>query len=130
MNFGDATGLLKSGNHIRRRRWVGTEMMSVHLVDSHLEEDGTGVYDHMVLNTSNGCIQPGWVPSTADVLASDWELVPCGESEQIGNPLARNRRILDAVAKGAPFLIGGYLEYVAPETAKAIADIMDAFESK
>lgn len=126
MNFGRAIELLKAGAYVRRIGWDGKEMMSVHLVERYIAEDGTGVFGHMVLNTSNGCIKLGWNPSTADIFADDWE-----ETFNLGGlSSSRDRRILDAVAKGAPFLIGGYLEYVAPETAKAIADIMDAFEAK
>lgn len=84
MNFGEALEAVKKSRMFRRAGWNGKNM---HI---YLEEDlrftiratkTTRGIDRKYLPTlclfnAQGQHQPGWVPSQADMLAEDWELVP------------------------------------------------------
>jgi hypothetical protein len=85
MKFGEAIEALKSGSAVRRAGWNGKGM---HI---YLEEDlrffprtkttrgFDRVYEPCVcLFTAQSKHQPGWVPSQADMLSDDWEIVVLG----------------------------------------------------
>ncbi len=83
MNFGEALGLLKAGRELTRRDWNGKGMF-LYLVKGQKLASGLGYgfgeysgepycTDFIVIRTSDNKIVP-WVPSQADLLATDWEL--------------------------------------------------------
>jgi len=83
MNFGEALEQLKRENPVRRAGWNG-KGMNIYLEDSlrftvKATKTTRGldrVYEPVIcLFTAQGKHQPGWVPSQADMLADDWELV-------------------------------------------------------
>ncbi len=82
MNFGKAIEALKQGQLVQREGWNGKGM---HI---YLEERMDLMFKHgagrdrprryepcIVLFTAQGNHQPGWNPSTPDVLAEDWKIV-------------------------------------------------------
>jgi hypothetical protein len=85
MDFGDAVRAMKEGQRVRRAGWDG----HVYLED-WLE--GTLTFGPSEANarlqrrlepalcmyTAQGKHQPGWVPSQADMLAKDWQIVSGG----------------------------------------------------
>jgi hypothetical protein len=93
LTFGDALHMLKLGKKVARAGWNGKGMWLVMVPGSHVPlRDGTPY--HAALNTSNdgqshvtinghidmrtasGEMQPGWLASQTDMLASDWMVVP------------------------------------------------------
>lgn len=81
MNFGEAIKFLKELKCVHRLGWNGKNM---HI---YLEEDlyfkyGDGIHKGkvtyfepvIILSTADGKLQPGWIPSQADILAEDWEI--------------------------------------------------------
>jgi len=79
--FGEALAHLKSGGHVRRTGWNGADMRvalmrPVGCVNACLAlvvyaSDGGGDGD----SDGGDTMQPGWVPSQADMLAYDWVLL-------------------------------------------------------
>ena len=96
MNFGDALKALKSGSKVQRTGWNGKNqwvvlMPSLLLPPFNSQTPGAKVNDrtakhigensvldsqpYFVLYNAQGKWQPGWVPSTSDCLAEDWQVV-------------------------------------------------------
>lgn len=96
MNFGLAIEALKQGHKVQRQGWNGkgqfvAYMPSLYLPPFSSQEPGAKVNDrtakhigndtpldsqpYFALFTSQGKWQPGWVPSTSDCLADDWQIV-------------------------------------------------------
>lgn len=96
MNFGYALDQLKNGKKVSRAGWNGKGqwvvlMPSLNLPPYSSQQPGAKVNDrtakHIGVDTpldsqpyfalwnAQGKWQPGWVPSTSDVLAEDWEIV-------------------------------------------------------
>lgn len=82
-DFSEALKRIKAGRCVRRTGWNG-KGMRVYLEDSLVWIVPGGVfkgqrrkYDPViVLFTSAGTHQPGWICSQADLLANDWQEVP------------------------------------------------------
>lgn len=89
MDFGQALVALKEEKRVARKGWNGKGQWVVLMPSLYLEAGvvngrtskhlGAGVpldsQPYFALFTAQGKWQPGWVPSTSDVLAEDWELV-------------------------------------------------------
>jgi hypothetical protein len=96
MNFGGALHALKDGNRVARKGWNGRGQWVVLMPELNLpphssQEPGAKVNDrtakHIGVDTplhsqpyfslwnAQGKWQPGWTPSTGDVLADDWSVV-------------------------------------------------------
>lgn len=82
MNFGEAIQAMKEFCCVSRKGWNGKNM-HVYLEDSSVMVVKGGVclgkerkYDPVFgMYTAQGTHQLGWVPSQADMLAEDWEVV-------------------------------------------------------
>jgi hypothetical protein len=91
MTFGEAIEALKKDRWVRRAGWNGKNMhlyLEDHLYRSMPRADVKGKITHSDLGKYEPCIvmftaqqkhQPGWLASQADMLASDWEIVPDDE---------------------------------------------------
>jgi hypothetical protein len=89
LTFGLALEVAKQGARLRRRGWNGpgqwvclmppttipAEMVNTR-TRKFLPTGDLVVGGYFVIFTTAGVWQPGWVPSQADLLARDWELVP------------------------------------------------------
>lgn len=85
-SIGWALKALHSGNKVRRAGWNGKGMWLVFVppqADVQIKPDSpygqaglTSVYidAHIDMFTAKGTMQPGWLPSQADLHAMDWEL--------------------------------------------------------
>ncbi len=87
MDIGLAVKYLQQGKKVARKGWngkgmwliadMGTEDVSV-TRGSTYGKAGLGVVTiepHIDMYTAAGTMQPGWLPSQADMFADDWELV-------------------------------------------------------
>lgn len=89
MNFGEALEALKRGETVAREGWNGkgmwivlaggTEGVCVPMKEgSDYRTVGilsTIIDPHIDMHTAQGTMQPGWLASQADMLATDWEIV-------------------------------------------------------
>ena len=89
MNFGQALEQLKSGHRVSRGGWNGKGMWLAFMPQTTIPEGvvngrtkkfvPTGdlkVGGYIVMWTTDGTWQPGWLASQADMLAEDWETLP------------------------------------------------------
>lgn len=82
MTFSEALQAMKDGKMVRRSGWNG-KSMHIYLEDMFSFPIKGGIYAGevrryepvVVLYTTQGTHQPGWVCSQADMLADDWEEV-------------------------------------------------------
>lgn len=82
MNFSEALEALKKEQWVARAGWNG-KGMHVYLEDSFKmkirEGAFAGSYRHygayLVLYVGQDRHQPGWMPSMADLLADDWQII-------------------------------------------------------
>ena len=79
MNFGAALEELKSGARIQRPGWNGNGMWLVLIHPGNaMHTSAAGAFDMQPcigLKTATNVMQPGWVPSQADMLANDWSVL-------------------------------------------------------
>ena len=85
--FGEAIELLKLGYKVARIGWNGKGMWLVYVPGNEVEvKEGTPYYkaglrgkikidSHIDMYTAQGTMQPGWLASQADMLATDWVVV-------------------------------------------------------
>jgi hypothetical protein len=82
--FGDAMSLIKIGHRVTRFGWNGQGMWLVLISPGNaMHRSVAGSYDMapcIGMKTAQNTMQPGWVPSQADMLASDW--IDLDESEE------------------------------------------------
>ncbi len=82
--FGDAMSLIKIGHRVTRVGWNGHGMWLVLISPGNaMHRSAAGSYDMapcIGMKTAQNTMQPGWVPSQADMLASDW--IDLDESEE------------------------------------------------
>ncbi|WP_218569272.1 DUF2829 domain-containing protein [Pseudomonas sp. F(2018)] len=91
LDFGQAVYALKQGHKVARAGWNGTGMWLVLDPGSVVSEARPGsVYDkagitgtftingHIDMRTATGEMQPGWLASQTDMLATDWAIVDGG----------------------------------------------------
>lgn len=89
MNFGQAIEALKEGKKVARESWNGKNQWVALMTALYLDKDvinaRTRKYigddkdldsqPYFVIWTAQEKWQPGWNPSTSDVLAEDWNIV-------------------------------------------------------
>lgn len=86
MDFGSAITHLKAGNKVARSGWNGKNMWLIYVPGSQVvTTPGSAYHDageinavinpHIDIKTVTGEMQPGWLASQADILATDWEVV-------------------------------------------------------
>lgn len=90
MTFGKAIEILKHGGVVQRVAWNGCWLVYVEgttrklMVDSPYgralaltkqAESHVTIHEHIDYYDGEGGMHPGWTPSQADMLASDWHLV-------------------------------------------------------
>lgn len=89
MNFSEALNELKNEKKLRRKNWNGKNQWVVMMPALYLEAGlcngrtrkhlGDNVpldsQPYFVLKNAQDKWQPGWVPSTSDLLSDDWEIV-------------------------------------------------------
>ena len=68
LDFGHALRAMKRGERVFRKGWNGRGMW---LELRHFSKR-SGLEPCIVIRTTQGKMQPGWVPSQADILATDW----------------------------------------------------------
>jgi hypothetical protein len=87
-DIGWAIDQLRAGEKVRRAGWNGKGMFLILVKGTsgvllkpgspyakHLGEDVLQPIDsHIDMYTAQGTMQPGWLASQADLLATDWEL--------------------------------------------------------
>lgn len=85
-SFGWAIECLKEGLQVRRAGWNGKGMWLVlQSGSSVILREGSCYHNaglreviidpHIDMYTAGGTMQPGWLASQADMLASDWQIV-------------------------------------------------------
>lgn len=74
VSFSSALGALKEGKHVRRAGWHRSGMRVYAVQGARSGEVLSGAF--LVLAISDTALQPGWVASTADLFAEDWEVLP------------------------------------------------------
>lgn len=85
-SFGWAVDMLKLGHKVARAGWNGKGMWLILQSGSEVElREGSCYYNaglrhvtidpHIDMFTAGGTMQPGWLASQADMLASDWQIV-------------------------------------------------------
>lgn len=76
MNFGEALEAVKSGARIYREGWNGTGQWVVLIDPGNAMYTKAGASAPMQpclgLKNAQGNMQPGWVPSMGDLMATDW----------------------------------------------------------
>jgi len=96
MKFGIALDHLLNGALIKRESWdnlavIYTPPAHVTIPESHhyqkaIENDEALIGGHFDLVTSDGTIQPGWLPGAGDLVAEDWVVTEQAESgEEVGD---------------------------------------------
>ena len=85
MTFGEAITLLKAGHYVQRAGWNGKGMFLTYVPASYVEALREGspyeqagltevqIDAHIDMYTAGGTMQPGWLASQADMLATDWQ---------------------------------------------------------
>lgn len=87
MTFGKALELLKAGAVVRRKDWTTMWLVFIPGNTRKLTLDSPygqalsiqkqaetyiTINPHIDIYTADGCMQPGWTPTQADMLAGDW----------------------------------------------------------
>jgi Protein of unknown function (DUF2829) len=93
MTFGQALEALKAGERVARQGWNGRGMwialmpavvIAADKVNERtrrfVKEGDLNVGAYVVMWTTSGVWQPGWLASQADMLAEDWEIVASDEA--------------------------------------------------
>jgi len=79
MTFGDAIEAMKRGERVSRKGWNGKGMWLVLIMPGNaMHVSSAGGFDMQPcigMKTAQNTMQPGWLASQADMLASDWEVV-------------------------------------------------------
>lgn len=76
-DFGVAIRMMKNGAKVCREGWNGKGQHVYVTKDTFIQHDSDpfyGVEPCFILFNAQGKWQPGWVPSTSDVLAEDWQI--------------------------------------------------------
>lgn len=80
LTFGEALDALKNRRRVRRRGWNGKGMwvVLIHAGNAMFTAFGEALpmQNCFGMRTATGKMQPGWLASQADMLATDWEIVP------------------------------------------------------
>ncbi|MFJ8516158.1 DUF2829 domain-containing protein [Lysinibacillus xylanilyticus] len=66
---------LKEGKKLARKGWNGKEMYITLIPAGNAMFQGYPMQDCVGMKTANNLMQPGWLPSQADMLAEDWVIV-------------------------------------------------------
>ena len=74
-DFGEVLNALKNGQKAARMEWNGKGMYITIISAGNAMCQGYEMQDCIGMKTADNKMQPGWVPSQADMLAEDWEIV-------------------------------------------------------
>lgn len=75
-DFGKAVELIKKGGYkVAREGWNGKEMYIRYINPGNARCDGYPMQPCIGFKTAHYEMQPGWLPSQADMFAEDWMLV-------------------------------------------------------
>ena len=74
-SFGEALRKLKNKERVARRGWNGTDMWLCLIPHTNNSWKGFPMQDCIGLKNNHDEMQPGWVPTQADMLAMDWYVV-------------------------------------------------------
>ncbi|MGL6219337.1 MAG: DUF2829 domain-containing protein [Lacrimispora sphenoides] len=75
MDFGSAILNLKERHKVVRKGWNGKEMYITLIPEGNAMYQGYDMQNCIGMKTADNKMQPGWVPSQADMLAEDWIVV-------------------------------------------------------
>lgn len=75
MDFGSAILNLKERHKVARRGWNGKEMYITLIPSGNAMYQGYDMQNCIGMKTADCKMQPGWVPSQADMLAEDWVIL-------------------------------------------------------
>lgn len=78
MTFSKALKLLKAGKLLARSGWNGKGMFILITplnFNANLTLNSSMIEPTITMFTANQTYQPGWLPSQADLLVDDWEVV-------------------------------------------------------
>lgn len=75
LTFGLAVESLKLGKKVSRVGWNGKGMYLTLIFSGNAMYQGFDMQDCVGIKTVNNLMQPGWLPSQADMLAEDWMIL-------------------------------------------------------
>ncbi len=90
LTFGGALEAMNQGERVAREGWNGKGMY-VLIMDGYKttpankmtrekhglkKGEAVSIAPYFVMKTATGVLQPGWLASQADMLATDWEVIP------------------------------------------------------
>ena len=75
MDYGAALLYVQAGRHIRRKGWNASNLWVCFIPAGNAMFKGYPMQDCLGLKTVDNKMQPGWVASISDTLATDWEIV-------------------------------------------------------
>lgn len=73
--FGEAIRNMKNGYKVARNGWNGKEMYVTLIPPGNAMFQGFPMQKCLAIKTADDKMQPGWLPSQADLLAEDWQIV-------------------------------------------------------
>lgn len=74
LGFDWAINALKNGKKVCRKGWNGKGMYLTLINAGNAVHQGFDMQDCIGMKTANNLMQPGWLASQNDMLATDWEL--------------------------------------------------------
>lgn len=75
MNIGEAVELMKLGRKVSSEGWNGKGMWIAIIPAGNARCSGFDMQDCIGMKTAAHEMQPGWLASQADLLATDWDEV-------------------------------------------------------
>ena len=75
MAFGPALDAMKLGKRVARAGWNGKGLHVRLIYAGNAADHGERMKNCFGISDGNGNIQPGWVASTGDLLADDWQVL-------------------------------------------------------
>lgn len=76
LDFGDALRALRQGRRVRRIGWNGKGMWLALIGFGDAKFEDRSLEPCIAMKTADDKMQPGWLASQADMLATDWEVLP------------------------------------------------------
>lgn len=76
LDFGGALALLRQGRRVRRIGWNGKGMWIALIGFNGEQFNGYDIEPCLAMKTAGDKLQPGWIASQPDMLATDWEVLP------------------------------------------------------
>jgi hypothetical protein len=75
LDFGDALRALKAHHRVARAGWNGKDQYVTLIPAGNAMFQGYDMQDCFGLKNAQNKMQPGWVPSIGDCMATDWRIV-------------------------------------------------------